>query len=336
MNLLQSDFYFRIMLLFSTIGLFISCDNDFEVPLLKTSQSEVVISLATSDTIVYVRVNEETIPVYLSIPKDCTSESLPAVVLLHGSDGMWKNHDPETGTMAGQNSEWRDLFDSTCMVGAYVDSYTTRDCTTRTGKWKTPPENFKISSQFIRPKDAYATLALLRNLKYENGTKVIRPNDIGLLGFSDGASAVASTLFDTNAVPSGWAWAQTFDDKNYNTSSGVLPPVSPPKEGGFSGGVFYYGGSGGYNYWGTSPCGNNAQNGNIYAPYAPLLYQIPENGYLTENTICLYELLKSKGLPVELNLYKDVGHGFDFDGVEQSSAARKNTINWLKKILNAN
>nr|WP_297786002.1 hypothetical protein [uncultured Allomuricauda sp.] len=296
---------------------------------------EVVLQQSTIDTIVYAKVDNYQIPIYLSIPKGCDHQNYPAVVVMHGSDGMWINHDPASGKMSGQNNEWRELFDQNCIIGAFVDSYSGRGVSTRTGKWATAPDNFKISSQFIRPKDAYAMLEVLKKLKLSDGSNLVRPKDVGLLGFSDGASAVASTLYDTDSTPNDWEWTQSFDGKEYNSSSGVLPPVEKPKSG-FAGGVFYYGGSGGYNYWGASPCGDYAQEGNIYQPYAPILYQIPEDGYLSANTLCLFELLKDRGASVELNIYEGVGHGFDFDDNNQSSIARMNALKWFKNTLNIN
>ena len=234
---------------------FLSCSDDSDCCGPGPEIGETIISSSTLDTIVHVMVDNAKIPIYLSIPQDCGKKGHPAVVVMHGSDGMWTNHDPSKGIMSGQFNEWRQLFDENCIVGAFVDSYSGRGVSTRTGKWVTAPDNFKISSQFIRPRDANAALSLLQKLKYSDGSSVVRSVDIGLLGFSDGATAVASTLYDTDTTPDGWEWTQTFDGKEYDQSSGVLAP-EPKPEVGFAGGVFYYGGSGGYDYWGASPCGN--------------------------------------------------------------------------------
>ncbi|RDY60181.1 hypothetical protein [Flagellimonas nanhaiensis] len=323
-----------LILLGISITLF-SCSKDDDNFISGYEGGEVMIKKTASDTIIHAIVGKYKVPIYLSFPKDCDNKDYPAVVVLHGSDGMWKDHDSKTGTMSGQNKEWRELFDENCIAGAYVDSYSGRGVTTRTGKWKTAPDNFKISSQFIRPKDATIALELLKNLKFEDGSSIIRAKDIALLGFSDGASAVAATLYDTKTTPNDWQWNQSFEGKSYDTSSGVLPP-DPRPESGFAGGIFYYGGSMGYGYWGTNACSDDSYDKNIYRTYAPMLFQIPEEGYLTENTLCLIDLLEEKGDDVELNLYQGVGHGFDFEGVEQSQLARENSINWLKDLLHMN
>ena len=313
---------------------FSSCHKNDDTFFLNTDNDEIFIPLKTTDTILYALVDNIKIPIYLSIPKICNNESYPAVVVLHGSDGMWKNNNFQEGIMSGQSNEWRKLFDQNCIVGAFVDSYSTRGCTERTGKWITAPDNFKISSQFIRNRDANEALSLLRRLRFNNGTRVVRSTDIGLLGFSDGASAVAATLYDSKSTPSNWKWSQKFDGKEYSISSGVKSPPEIPEAGGFACGVFYYGGSLGNDYWGGTPCGDNGSSNFIYRNYAPILYQIPNEGYLTENILCAYNLLKAKGAAVELKMYYGVSHGFDFDHLEQSYQARENTIKWFKDILN--
>lgn len=317
------------------ILLMVACSDDESNFPFGTKVNEVKISASTKDTIINVLVDNTKVPIYLSIPDNCTNSAFPAVVVLHGSGGMWKDDDPGTGEMSGHFKEWRDILASNCIVSAFVDSYSCRGVTERTGKWTKAPDNFRISAQFVRPADANAALEQLKKLKFSDGTPVVRPIDIGILGFSDGATALAATLYDTDTTPKGWEWTQTFDGKEYNNTSGVHAPVPKPKEG-FAGGVYYYGGSAGFGYWGTSPCNNDANVENIYFPYAPILYQIPENGYLTENNLCMYNLLKQKGANVELIEYPNVGHGFDTDGNSQSQEARQNTINRFKEILHMN
>lgn len=322
----------NLLITYGLLFLFFSCSEDKDFRGL-VGIDEIVIAKNTKDTIVHVVLDHVKVPVYLSIPQECgNSPSLPAVVVLHGSDGMWTNHDPSMGTMSGQFNEWRELFDEQCIIGAFVDSYSGRGVSTRTGKWTTAPDNFKISSQFVRPRDANAALKLLQKLKNSAGKNLVRPSDIGILGFSDGATAVASTLYDTDTTPNDWEWTQTFNGKEYDESSGVLAPEPKPNIG-FATGVFYYGGSGGYDYWGSAICGPNAMEGNIYKVYAPMLYHVAETDELTENTLCMFNVLKQKGDSVELNLYEGAGHGFDFDDSGQSVLARERTMSWFKEKL---
>lgn len=325
----------NLTVLMGLLTLTVSCSDDESNFPFGTKVNEVKISASTKDTIINVLVDNARVPIYLAIPDNCTNTTFPAVVVLHGSGGMWKNDDPETGVMSSQFMEWRDILANNCIVGAFVDSYSGRGVSERTGKWTKAPDNFRISAQFVRPADANAVLEQLKQLKFGDGSSVVRPADIGLLGFSDGGSALAATLYDTETTPNGWEWTQSFDGKEYNSASGVHSPVPKPKEG-FAGGVFYYGGSSGFGYWGTNACNEDANVDNIYLPYAPILYQIPENGYLTETNLCMYNLLKEKGAKVELIEYQNVGHGFDTNGNSQSQEARQNTINWFKAILHMN
>ncbi|GAB4510667.1 MAG: hypothetical protein Tsb004_13990 [Allomuricauda sp.] len=323
---------FKIVLSATTILVFFSCSEDGN-PFGQPSNNEpVVLKSESKDTLVYTKVGNASIPVYISIPKGCDMEDYPAVMVLHGSDGMWLDHDASKGQMSGQFTEWKNLLNSNCIAAVFVDSYSGRGVKTRTGKWTTAPDNFKISSQFIRPRDANAALKLLQEVKFSDGRPTFRKKQIALLGFSDGASAVASTLYDTDISPEGWEWKQTFDGKSYDTNSGVIPPEPKPVHG-FAGGIFYYGGSGAFNYYGKSPCSEDALEGNIFQPYAPMLYQIPSEGYLSENTLCQVALLKEKGIPVEVKIYQGVGHGFDFDKVEQSESARTVSLQWLRNLF---
>ncbi len=299
------------------------------------AQEKRVIAASTTDTIIKVSVDDFEIPLYVSIPDECETAPFPAVVVMHGSYGMWSNNDPNSEKMSGQFTEWQDILAQNCMVGVFVDSYTGRGVTSRTGKWRELPSNFRISAQFQRTKDANASLAFLQNLKYPDGASIVQANKIILLGFSDGASAVLASLIDTDKVPQGFEWTQSEDGTTYTSTDGVLPPQAKP-EIGYAGGIYYYGGAVGYNYWGKHPCNLETLEDNVFYPYAPMLFQIPSDDNLTENTLCLIDVLESKEAPIELLYYEDMPHGFDFDDVPESETARTATINWIKDILNMN
>ncbi|WP_422858725.1 dienelactone hydrolase family protein [Flagellimonas sp. S174] len=327
MNIACKKIAFRLTL--TTVLGFLGCSDDTKNDLGSSEETQIV-SANTSETILRIQIDNYEIPVYLSIPEGCQGQVMPAVVVMHGSDGMWTNRDPNSETMSGQFKEWQNILAENCIVGAFVDSYSGRGVTTRTGKWRELPDNFKISAQFERPKDANAVLSLLQNLNYDDGSPVVTPEKIALLGFSDGGSAVAASMLDTDRVPVDFEWTQSQNGKEYTLSNGVLPPQKKPKNG-FSGAVFYYGGSVGYNYFGKHPCGSNT-DGNVFYPYAPMLFQIPSNDPLTENTLCFVDMLKTKGAPVESYYYEGVDHGFDFDGLPESILARKRTIEWFKEL----
>ncbi len=303
-----------------------SCDNNEPVE----NFSSIIIPKEIKDTIVFVQSKGVMVTVYLSFPANCNLVNKPAVVVLHGFGGMWKDNDPDQGIMSRQNREWREILDQECIVGAYVDSYSPRGCVEREGKWETPPEAFDISSQFVRPYDAYAALNLLKNLVDEAGQSIVHADQVGILGFSDGATAVAATLFDANFTPSVWEWTQKYDGEEFTKPDGVEAPYVREAGESFACGIFYYGGSVGNSYWGGNPCSSPDY---IYSNYAPLLYHLPENGYLTENTLCSYDKLKNRGAQVEKYIYENATHGFDGDKgdeKEHSDLARARTIEWLR------
>ncbi|SNY95455.1 dienelactone hydrolase family protein [Flagellimonas pacifica] len=327
---------FNLLMLLIVLVSSSSCGNDDNGFLLNSPEKGASLSASSADTIIYVLVDNASLPIYLSIPDGCNQKDYAAVVVMHGSGGMWKDDNPAGGIMSSQFNEWKDLLSKNCMVGAFVDSYTPSGAVTRSGNWDNPPNIFKISTQFVRPRYANAALTFLRNLTFDDGSKIVKPKDIGILGFSDGAGAVAATLYDSESTPSNWEWTQKYDGKEYSSTDGVRPPPELPSNGGFKGGVFYYGGVVGRGYWGGNPCDEDAMTNNIYKVYAPMLFQIAAEGYLAENALCMVDLLIKKENPVELNLYEGVGHSFDTDEVEQSALARKNTIDWFKQLFSMN
>lgn len=303
----------------------------------KVQSNSIILPFGTTDTILYVESKGVQVPVYVSIPAVLNNFNLPAMVLLHGSGGMWKDDSSSLGIMSEQNREWRELFDSNRIVGAYVDSYEPRGCIERDGVWKDAPLAFQISSQFVRPFDAYAALDLLRKLAWPNGKKIIRSEDVGLIGFSDGATALAATLYDTDATPIGHQWTQEYDGVEYTQADGIGIPAARNKTvGGFACGVFYYGGSLGNSYWGGSPC--SSPEDYFYRNYTPILYHLPTEDPLTTNTLCAYDVLELAGKPVFKYTYINTEHGFDGadegdPGYDESNLARERTIDWISPHL---
>lgn len=302
-------------------------DNDAK-PNGVTEFDTVVFPKLDADTIVVLNVNGDQVPVYVSLPENCYQGGCPAVVILHGSGGQWKNDDRDAGELNRQYAEWQELLNKKGMAAVFIDSYTPRGCIEREGEWKEAPKAFTISSQFVRPYDAYSALGWLRSLRTAAGSALIQSENIALMGFSDGATALSATLYDTDQTPENWEWTQKYD-REYTESDGIGIPAARPEQGGFTCGVFYYGGSVGNSYWKGNPCTNEDY---MYVNYAPILYQIPELGYLTENTLCAVEVLKSIDAPVTSYVYEEATHGFDgnnTDEVSQRDLGRQRTLDWL-------
>ncbi|MCL6274645.1 dienelactone hydrolase family protein [Muricauda sp. 2012CJ35-5] len=298
--------------------------------------TNVILTGKSTDTIVEVLVEGDKVPMFISIPDLSRTDNqlpLPAVVVLHGSGGLWKDDDPDLGELSRQFEEWQAILNNNGYAAIFPDSYSGRGTDERKGEWKEPPKVFKISSEFVRPKDAHMANKVLTGLKDDSGNSIVDKSKIALLGFSHGGNSVAATLFDDSLAPDDWSWTQSFSGKEYGESSGVKTPVNKTEDVNFAAGIIFYGGSMGNGYWGKNPCDEDAPKENIYANKTPTLYQVPEDGYLTENTLCMIALLQEKGYPIESKIYSNVGHGFDDDGLKQSEEARANTLKFLNDKL---
>ncbi|MCE7992950.1 MAG: hypothetical protein HEP71_13260 [Roseivirga sp.] len=304
---------------------------------------KIVIPPGTRDTVLFFNaVDNVMLPVYISIPSGLDAP-VPATVVMHGSGGNWKDSDTdndgiddtiEEWTLSSQNRQWEALLEAENIISAFPGSYYRRGTVENRGDWKKPPLQFAISASFIRNYDAYGTLEVLRKLVSEDGTPLVSSDKVGLLGFSHGASAVQSTLFDTNAVPNGWEWSQSYSGTSYTTE--IKSPAPLPQEGGFAVGVMYYPGSFHNSYYGN-PCSGTS----IFRTYTDFIIHLPSDDSLTPNSECMLETVaRNAGGLATIHRYEGADHGFDgedsgIDG-QSSTLARQRTIDFLKQKLGAN
>lgn len=289
----------------------------------------------------------------LFIPASDTA--VPAVVVQHGSSGLWTVNDTIHFTiMANQFKSWIDSFRVHKIAALFVDSYTARGF--KKNDNLEAPQNAPIAAEYVRPRDAYAGLTYLR------ANARIKADKIALMGFSHGASSVLSTMVNTDVLPANQAWAplpnanwgqyNSTDKKWYYTN--VLSPAARPVNGGFIAAVSYYPGIGMYSYYYTQPA--TPSNGK-YVPYAPILLfgASLDNLYKQEYTnannnakVKAYDAFVAKAVfngssfannnQVELTVFNGTAHSFDgktegTDGAS-SAAARTQTIQWLKTFFN--
>ncbi|WP_051964889.1 dienelactone hydrolase family protein [Deinococcus misasensis] len=163
------------------------------------------------------------------------SQPLPAVVMMHGCSGIWSRKDGKLVTDANGNyvvgslfTAWGKRLASNGYVALLVDSFTPRN--NLDGVCDLDPSVTGISEVTDRPLDAYAGYTFLQNT-YGNWVNVQK---VGLLGWSNGASATLSALASNT-------WNSTA----------------------FKAGVAFYPGCGLYGSY-----GGVAQS--TYVPYAPL------------------------------------------------------------------
>lgn len=283
------------------------------------------------------KADSKMIPVVIAIP-DGATQPLKAVVVMHGSGGLWQdedtNHDGladicDSNELAPQFTQWKNLLLSNGMVAAFPDSYAPRGTCENENQYKDPPYKFIISGTFIRNSDAIAVLELLRRLVWsDTKTPVIDGDNVAILGFSDGGTAAISTLYDTHATPPDWIWKQSFNGQTYTTE--ILPPQERPVSGGYKTGVWYYAGAFHNSYYGSLCTSGKG----IYKSYCDVLVHLPDEDPLTDNAECLIAtMLQNGGGFATVYHYPGTGHSFDGTKEPESTLARTRTIDYLKSKL---
>lgn len=264
---------------------------------------------------------------------------VPAVVVVHGSGGLWSSTDSTNTKMASQFKGWIDSFRVHKIAALFVDSYTARGV--KTFHDVAPPDNLPRAAEFVRPRDAYTGLDYLRTLPN------IIANKIALLGYSHGGTTVLSTMVDVNAVAKATAWSLISNNVTY--TNGVLAPASKPASGGFVAAVSYYPGAAMFSYYGKPGTPSNGK----YVPYAPVMihaaaldpiYTTTYSNTDNNTQISAYDglILKAQLNPASATMTKYVyaGASHSFDGVtaidadgDASKLARARSIAFLKQYL---
>jgi dienelactone hydrolase len=207
----------------------------------------------------------------------------PAVVILHGSGGLWSNDNPANGLVTHLR-EWGERLQANGYIALLLDSYTARgipgNFSNRRPAFDAAWDDSLCSSSHERPKDAHAALAWLRT----------RPeviwNRIGLLGFSQGGETALAAVLSSTVNKSGWkvsrvtAWKKNADGTLLRDAAGVPVPdtfdhnhAAPAPHrpvadvNGFACVVAYYPGCGFHGYFGSV----NSTDANHYLPHAPTL-----------------------------------------------------------------
>ncbi len=267
-----------------------------------------------------------------------SSTAVPAVIVQHGSGGLWSSTDASNTQLASQFTVWIDSFRVNKIAALFIDSYTARGV--KNFQNMAPPENIFLAAEFIRPRDAYAGLTYLRTLNR------IKSNKIALLGFSHGGTSVLSTMVDAQAV-SKTTWSLISGGVTY--TDGVLPPAQRPAEGGFVAAVSYYPGAAMFSYYGRPGTPSNGK----YIPYAPImihaagkdpLYTTLYTNSDNNTSISAYDGLMLKAqqstlsASMTMHIYNDADHSFDGatgnnEDAKANLLAKKRTLDFLKGYL---
>jgi dienelactone hydrolase len=321
---------FRLFLFMAL--LIFSCDDDCP-----SKNPKIYIAAGTTSVLLEFKspADGKIIPVYLALPSSHSS-ILKAVVVLHGSGGAWSDEDTNgdgigdvcnVGSLSRQNKEWETLLLSQGYAIAFPDSYSPRNTCENEGDYKFPPLKFRISGTFIRNQDAQGVLQLFNQLTWkETGSAVIDLDNVALIGFSDGGTAVLSTVYDNLSTPTNWSWKQTFDGVTYTKE--ILPPIKKT-ENGFKVAVVYYPGAYHNGYYGNL-CGSTG----IYKAYCDIMFHLAGNDPLTENSECLITTMsKTGGENPTVFRYENADHSFDSNDEPESTTARVRTILYINEKL---
>jgi dienelactone hydrolase len=181
----------------------------------------------------------------------------PALVLLHGCTGLRTR----TGEIQGKVRFWAEHLRALGYVTLLVDSFTTRGidevCTGR----------HLLSPVRERADDARGAL------RYLQGRADVRADRIGLLGWSNGAAATLSVLFDKGTV-----------ERDFRAAIAFYPN-----------------------------CTRKYPGGPDFRPYAPLYVLVGDLDDWTPAAPCiaLVERARAAGAPIAIKVYPGAHHSFD-------------------------
>ncbi|MBI1290575.1 hypothetical protein GC173_04945 [bacterium] len=289
----------------------------------------------------------------------------PAVVVMHGSGGLWSNDNVQAGVMTGHFEEWAETFTDAGYIALFVDSYTPRGLVTFSSK--RPSDNPLVddalaSDRLVRPQDAYSALAFLRE------RDDVIDNRVALMGFSQGAQSVLAAVVDPSVTQFKTNWTVSREVVQANgtykkTTVAANQPVtvSNPATEGFATVIAYYPGCGFNSYFG----GSSSTVSKLYMPYAPtLMIHGDQDPLYADNLYPVAFTNKSKNhanfigraahalpitdandQPVVTNnpLYHEIvpglAHSFDEldpdeDGYDEMIATRAKVVAWLDEYLN--
>lgn len=212
---------------------------------------------------------------------DSAAGGFPAVVALHGCDGMYSTLPSRRGRLTARHQAMADLLVAEGYAVLFPDSFTPR------GRREvcTQPVREQAVTQGNRRLDVLAALEYLRT------RTDIATNRFALLGWSHGGSAVLAAMNARHPVVASYL-AQLDDPAAY-----FLTAIA-----------FYPG------------CNASLNSRDGYAPAAPLSVFIGEADDWTSSRPCvaLGKVMQAQGLPLQVRSYRGVHHGFDTPNLRRS------------------
>jgi dienelactone hydrolase len=189
----------------------------------------------------------------------------PAVIVMHGSGGLWANDNPGPGIMNDHFEEWGVRFQDAGYVALFIDSYTPRgivEFASRRPAQDPSVDDAICSTRHVRPTDAYTALHYLQQMPN------IIDDRVALMGFSHGAESTLVSITDETipAMQNQWLVRRLNLDTTV-TNVPVDPPYTVPDAQGFRCAVAYYPGCGFFNYFGSA----SSTAAERYMPHCPTL-----------------------------------------------------------------
>ncbi|MAS96737.1 MAG: hypothetical protein CMO55_26395 [Verrucomicrobiales bacterium] len=182
------------------------------------------------------------------------NDVLPAVILLHGSSGLWSSSDMDNG-VSFQYREWAEELTDLGYLVLMADSYHPRGISGGFGgrrpHFDPSLDDSSCSPNYERPKDVVAAL------QYLASRGDVDTNHIGILSFSQGAQTALNAVLDPTIDLS--PYEETYIDQGGSTTHQVDSPIRIPNGTPFPKVVAaYYPGCGFFNYHGSP---NNTAEG---------------------------------------------------------------------------
>ncbi len=214
---------------------------------------------------------------YVFEPADEGGGPHPAVVLMHGRGGAYSisaNGVYSAATLSARHQAWGHEWAAQGYVAVLVDSFGPRGYVQGFPRHSYDQRPAELDEVTIRPLDAYGALAYLRS------RPDVAPEKIGLMGWSNGASAALA--------------AMTWD------ASGLKWPNAKPA---FRAALAFYPG-----------CRLKGQfDERPLRPYAPvlILHGTDDEEVSSEHCVELAQRSRSAGGNVEIELFEGATHGFN-------------------------
>lgn len=212
----------------------------------------------------------------------------PAVVFMHGCGGLI-NH---AGKIMSREMDWAKRLNQQGYVVLAVDSFTTRGVSSECARAGS------VTPEVERPRDAYGALHFLQVQPY------VKADRIALIGWSHGGGTVLFTIGPKSPA------RDAVVDKSLDSASTASD---------FRAAIAFYPG------W----CNTLSQHAASWNTRIPLLILMGQSDVWTRAQPCedFVQAVRANDMPVEIHLYPDAYHDFDFPNLpvtEHPEFAKRN------------